>query len=299
MNFGRFGKIASVSLIGAMLLAGCSGNGQTVMKIGDTNITEGAVNFFANYGMGTEDVDAAVDNLKKEYLLKEVAKAMDITLTDDEAKQVKSTISNFKAQQVMDQLDVAEPTDDEVKQYFVDNYLRAKHILISTKDMTTGADLDEDKLAEAEKKANEILERAKNGEDFDALIKEYNEDPGMESNQDGYFFTDGEMVSEFEDATKSIEPGEITMCKSDYGYHIIKRLPIDESDSKFGEYLENNKSAVQSAVTSKKQEEALEKKAEELGIKVEVNQDKIDKMVIQPKDTPELTTEAEPTTEAK
>jgi PBP1b-binding outer membrane lipoprotein LpoB len=45
MNFGRFGKIASVSLIGAMLLAGCSGNGQTVMKIGDTNITEGAVNF--------------------------------------------------------------------------------------------------------------------------------------------------------------------------------------------------------------------------------------------------------------
>ena len=30
--------------------------------------------------------------------------------------------------------------------------------------------------------------------------------------------------------------------------------------------------------------EALEKKAEELGIKVEVNQDKIDKMVIQPKE---------------
>ena len=69
-------------------------------------------------------------------------------------------------------------------------------------------------------------------------------------------------------------------------------LPIDESDSKFSEYLENNKSAVQSAVTSKKQEEALEKKAEELGIKVEVKQDKIDKMVIQPKDTPEPTAEA-------
>ena len=170
----------------------------------------------------------------------------------------------------MDQLDVAEPTDDEVKQYFVDNYLRAKHILISTKDMTTGADLDEDKLAEAEKKANEILERAKNGEDFDALIKEYNEDPGMESNQDGYFFTDGEMVSEFEDATKSIEPGEITMCKIGLRFITsLKRLPIDDRIQKFGEYLENNKSTNRSAVTSKKQEEALEKKAEELGIKVE------------------------------
>ena len=99
-EFWQIWKNSSVSLIGAMLLAGCSGNGQTVMKIGDTNITEGAVNFFANYGMGTEDVDTAVDNLKARISSKkEVAKAMDITLTDDEAKQVKSTISNFKAQQ--------------------------------------------------------------------------------------------------------------------------------------------------------------------------------------------------------
>ena len=144
---------------------------------------------------------------------------------DDDIIETIISASTY-SQQVMDQLDVAEPTDDEVKQYFVDNYLRAKHILISTKDMTTGADLDEDKLAEAEKKANEILERAKNGEDFDALIKEYNEDPGMKSKQHRCFITVCEMVSEFKEATKSIEPGKITKCKADYGYHIIKRLPI-------------------------------------------------------------------------
>ena len=328
----KYTKLAAVALASVMMLSACGQSANSdnpiVMTVGDTQITESEFNYYMNtykenYNMG-QAKKSSLEYCQRNQLIVEVAKAMDITLTDDEAKQVKSTISNFKAQQggkkagdkllkkygvdddimetiisastyskqIMDQLDVAEPTDDEVKQYFVDNYLRAKHILIATKDMTTGADLDEDKLAEAEKKANEILERAKNGEDFDALIKEYNEDPGMESNQDGYFFTDGEMVSEFEDATKSIEPGEITMCKSDYGYHIIKRLPIDESDSKFSEYLENNKSAVQSAVTSKKQEEALEKKAEELGIKVEVKQDKIDKMVIQPKDTPEPTAEA-------
>ena len=79
---------------------------------------------------------------------------------DDDIMETIISASTY-SQKIMDQLDVAEPTDDEVKQYFVDNYLRAKHILISTKDMTTGADLDEDKLAEAEKKANEILERAK------------------------------------------------------------------------------------------------------------------------------------------
>ncbi len=69
------------------------------------------------------------------------------------------------------------------------------------------------------------MKEQRTGEDFDALIKEYNEDPGMNQIKND-LFTDGEMVSEFEDATKSIEPGEITMCKSDYGYHIIKRLPI-------------------------------------------------------------------------
>ena len=208
----KYTKLAAVALASVMMLSasGQSANSDNpiVMTVGDTQITESEFNYYMNtykenYNMG-QAKKSSLEYCQRNQLIVEVAKAMDITLTDDEAKQVKSTISNFKAQQggkkagdkllkkygvdddiietiisastysqqVMDQLDVAEPTDDEVKQYFVDNYLRAKHILISTKDMTTGADLDEDKLAEAEKKANEILERAKNGEDFDALIKE-------------------------------------------------------------------------------------------------------------------------------
>ena len=202
MNFGRFGKIASVSLIGAMLLAGCSGNGQTVMKIGDTNITEGAVNFFANYGMGTEDVDAAVDNLKQEYLLKEVAKAMDITLTDDEAKQVKSTISNFKAQQggkkagdkllkkygvdddimetiisastysqkIMDQLDVAEPTDDEVKQYYEEH--KDTYDQVDYREFTIKAvDTTDGEMQAAKAKADEFAAGAVSEQAFNDLCK--------------------------------------------------------------------------------------------------------------------------------
>ena len=73
-----------------------------------------------------------------------------------------------------------------------DGTYRAKHILISADES-----LSEDELAEKEKLANEVYEKAAAGEDFDSLIKEYGEDPGMESNPDGYTFGDGEMVEEF------------------------------------------------------------------------------------------------------
>lgn len=309
----KIGKSISVALACAMLVAGCANNGASIMKIGDNTITEGQVQFFANYAIGTTDASVATENLKKSMIIKELADKMDVSLTDDETKQIKSSISSFKSNmggkkagdkllksygvsdeflmtvlasstyssQVLDKLDVAEPTDDEIKEYFKNSYLRAKHILISTKDMTTGEEFDEDKLAEAEKKANEVLEKAKNGEDFDALIKEYNEDPGMETNTDGYFFTDGDMVSEFENTTKSLDINGIDICKSDYGYHIILRLPIDETDAKFAEYLEDNKSSVKSALSSEKETEALDKKAEEEGIKIELDEKKINTLKIE------------------
>jgi len=48
-----------------------------------------------------------------------------------------------------------------------------------------------EKLEAIKPKAEEVLNKAKNGEDFEALIKEYGEDPGMESEQykDGYTVT--------------------------------------------------------------------------------------------------------------
>lgn len=51
------------------------------------------------------------------------------------------------------------------------------------------------------------------------------EDTGLAANPDGYAFTTGEMVQEFEDATRALEPGQISgLVESSYGYHIILRL---------------------------------------------------------------------------
>lgn len=296
----------------ALLLSGCSaGSGKTAIRVGDSSITDNDIKFTIDNLMGSKDMDGAVEALKQTYLLKEIADEMNIEFDDEEEKTLKRQIGTFKADQggktegdkllkkygvdedlleaiiassmyaekIFAQLNLnSEPSDDELKQYFKDDYLRAKHVLISTVDTATGKDLDEAAQAEAEKKANEVLEKAKNGEDFNALIEEYNEDPGMASNEEGYFFTDNQMVSEFEEATKSIQPGEFTLCKSSYGYHIIQRLPIDGAD--FDRFFEENKSSAQSTYASAREQKALEDKAAELGITTEVNQDVIDSIKI-------------------
>ena len=101
--------------------------------------------------------------------------------------------------------------------------ISTKHILIAI-DEENGVD---DKAAK--KEANEVLKKIKNGEDFDSLIEEYNDDSGQP--KDGYSFGKGEMVEEFEKAAFALKIGEISgLVKTEYGYHIIKRVvSIDEA----------------------------------------------------------------------
>lgn len=126
------------------------------------------------------------------------------------------------------------PSDEDLRQYFSDNYIAAKHILISTVDSTTGETIRTDEEAKAE--AQKILDRINAGEDYDALMNEYSEDPGLAGNPDGYIFTEGEMVTEFYDGAKALAEDEVSgLVKSDYGYHIIKRVPLDV-DGQFENY---------------------------------------------------------------
>ncbi len=101
---------------------------------------------------------------------------------------------------------------EEVKKICEDNYIRAKHILVDD-----------------EETANAVLAKVAAGYDFDELVAEYGKDPGMEVNKDGYVFTYGEMVKEFEDAAFALEAGSVSLpVKSDFGYHIIKREALGE-----------------------------------------------------------------------
>ena len=71
-----------------------------------------------------------------------------------------------------------------------------------------------------------ILERIKNGEKFGKLAKELSIDSGS-GKKDGNlgYFTKGMMVKPFEEVAFKLQIGGISEpVKTEFGYHIIKRL---------------------------------------------------------------------------
>lgn len=129
-----------------------------------------------------------------------------------------------------------ELADDALaEKYLEDNgYLNATHILLMTIDPSTGEALDDTVVAEKQAKAAELaaeLAAIKDVEElktrFAELKQEYCEDTGKEAYPDGYVFTPGTMVTEFEDTVKALNDYEVSEpVLSRYGYHIIMRLPV-------------------------------------------------------------------------
>ncbi|MCF6228310.1 MAG: peptidyl-prolyl cis-trans isomerase [Planctomycetes bacterium] len=91
--------------------------------------------------------------------------------------------------------------------------------------------------AESMELAAELYVRITNGEDFDALIKEYTDDspPGIygittnKSNVKAGVYPRSGMVSAFGDVGWKLEVGEVSVAPFDkksspFGYHVIKRL---------------------------------------------------------------------------
>lgn len=137
-------------------------------------------------------------------------------------------------------------TDAEREAYYQANFSRVKHILIKNDvkyvlddkgqpkmDIYTGKyvteELTEDEKAEKLATANEILEKAKNGESFEDLITEYNEDGGMATYKDGYFVTADTMLdTKYITAALTLGEGEVTLAETSYGLIIMKKYPLEE-----------------------------------------------------------------------
>jgi peptidyl-prolyl cis-trans isomerase D len=102
-----------------------------------------------------------------------------------------------------------------IAQYTTPEQLGASHILLR---------IDDKDEAEVRKQAEEIAKRAKSGEDFAALAKQYSQDESNNTTGGSLGeFGRGTMVPEFEQAAFAMKPGDVSdPVKTSFGYHIIK-----------------------------------------------------------------------------
>jgi parvulin-like peptidyl-prolyl isomerase len=109
-----------------------------------------------------------------------------------------------------------------------DVFVHARHILLSANGGDESAVM---------KQANELIARARKGEDFASLARQYSTEPGAAtSGGDLGWFGKGRMVKPFEDVALKGKPGQILgPVKTQFGIHIIKIEGRDSREVKFAD----------------------------------------------------------------
>ena len=126
------------------------------------------------------------------------------------------TINRFLEKNVFASISIA---DEEIRNvYGQDKTATVRHILLLTQEKPAS------EIPAIRKKMEGLLARARAGEDFAALAKEFTEDPGSKENGGLYEnFPRGAMVKPFDEAAFTVPVGQISdIVETEYGFHILK-----------------------------------------------------------------------------
>jgi parvulin-like peptidyl-prolyl isomerase len=201
---------------------------------------------------------SALNVMIDDLIIRDYMKKEDV-ITDDAKEQIKTGLENIKAdetlgaqietigitdelieeyfkfyfytQAFMEKVDKDDPvTDEEVQKYFDENKDDPEQVELFTapESISVSHILIEDPEYgdEAKAKIEEALKKAKNGEDFAALAKEYSDSDDAEDGGDlGEIYFDGSMDAAFEEAAFGLKNGEISdVIETEDGFEIIKAL---------------------------------------------------------------------------
>ena len=136
-----------------------------------------------------------------------------------------SLLSNlYLEQQIGDTVTVSEEEtkayyDEHQNEFTTPEMVKARHILVKV-----DPSAPEEEKKQAYQKAEEILKKVQDGEDFAELATEVSDDSHTQSKGgDLGFFSRGKIVKPFEDVAFQMKPGETSgIVESQFGYHIIR-----------------------------------------------------------------------------
>src|ERR1700735_1944254 len=153
--------------------------------------------------------------------------------------------------------------DQHRDQYRMPEQVKVSHILIKTPLPGPDGKVDEKGVAEAQRRAEDLLKQLKAGAKFEDLAGKYSEDPGSakEGGSLGWIGK-GRTVPEFEKAAFSLPKGQISdLVKSSYGFHIIR---VDDRQDAHMKTLEEVKDQIEPILKQQKAQEIAQKQAEDL-----------------------------------
>lgn len=170
------------------------------------------------------DVDVTTEEIQKYFELHRDA------YKTDPARKVRYL--KFDPKSYVSQVEIS---DDEISEYYEENLtefqnpktVEARHILIKVDPEATPED-----VAKARERIEAILQKAKDGEDFAELAKQFSEGPSKDKG--GYLgtFRREAMVKPFSDKAFAMKAGEISdPVKTQFGWHIIKVEKVNEANT--------------------------------------------------------------------
>ena len=112
----------------------------------------------------------------------------------------------------------------------VANEVQVRHILIGWKDLEEayGGQMPDSARArtraDAEAEINSLMGQLKAGADFNALMRQHSEDTGSAASDTPITVTpEPPLAIEFRQLALRLQPGEIGVCQTEFGFHIIRR----------------------------------------------------------------------------
>lgn len=217
-------------------------------------------------------VDERLANVREKFKTDE---ELEKALGGEGIAQFRSSVYRMLLAQKAEELVVTEKaqvSDEEIRKFYQDKksmYMRPRQYRVSHILVKVDPSLVGEQRQELLDKAKDLAKRAKAGEDFYNLAY-YNSDEGTKfvGGDTGYFHS-GQVVKEFEDAIKDLQPGDIVgPVETLAGFHIIKltdakeakQLPIEEVAGKIRETLEEKRQKIlyQDWMASLKQQYPLE-----------------------------------------